>query len=172
MVGTFSRASLPARSGQVLLVVLALLLAGCQGGLMGVKGRTVHRESRIPVPPSGEHSASWETRDLSLDYQYMRQADALTISGRVRFSDAIKGNFDLIQYFHMDVILVDDQGKVLDMVGLTSGSYGNSDYPQTFSKTFRLPPGTTSMAFSYRGQAYSGDDEDGSSAYFWEYPVR
>jgi uncharacterized protein YceK len=154
----------------VVLMILALL-TGCGSLSFSVVGKTVSEGNRIPLVESGTENAHWQTRDLTLTYRYERNQSNLSLEGTVDLDASLRNNFTYIEYFHMDVIFLDSQGKVLEMRGLISSSPEPIDRPINFRRMLTLPPGSRSIAFSYRGQARSASDETGSSTYFWEYPL-
>jgi len=166
-----SRAWLGYAEAKFLLAMFgAFFLFGCQSALLNYQGGMVARDNQIPILEAGEHSGTWMARDLAVDYKYLREGDQLKISGKVRYEDLIKYNFLLIKYFHLDGILVDSHGNVLEIRGLTSDMQSKSEDPVPFSTVVKLPPGTVAMAFSYRGKAEDAG-HDGSSTYFWKYPI-
>lgn len=154
-------------------LMLFVCLTGCQGSLMGLGGRTVAQEERIPLAQQGTDKGSWQARDLTVHYDVVRNGTELKLSGKVAFADLIRYNFSILDYFHLDVIVADSQGKVLDMSGLVTRSNSDPNDPEQFDRVLAVPATAAFMAFSYRGQAHEGGDKDGgSSSYFWTYPIR
>ena len=154
-----------------------VLLFGCQTLILDPRGHSVPEEKWIPIPESGERIGVYKTEDLTLAYKMVKSPGQLRISGEMRFADRIAESFPLIVYFHLAAILLDAQGKVLSMPGLTSAANYQTqyatvpDYPLTFTTTIPVSENTTSVAFSYTGKAYDGSDPEGGSIDFWEYPV-
>jgi hypothetical protein len=156
------------------LILTSIILLGCQSLNVAPTGHTVPQNKWILLSQAGNQSGIWQTEDLILDYQYDRDHSQFYISGVIRFAGPIRNQFEIVQYFHLDAIPVDSQGKVLDMIGLTSAGEMNllNDGPIEFNKTLTLPANTTAIAFSYRGRASGGGSYfDGGYADFWEYPV-
>lgn len=157
------------------LMVMMLLISACQGVpvMLGYKNGVVPEEARIMLVEGETVSGRWETPDLLMQYQYRKNQSQLSLSGRIDFAGRIENNFPVIQYFHVDAIFLNDEGRVLEMKGLTSNPPSYSGDSVTFNNLITIPPGTASMAFSYRGEARSsGVEDDGGSMYFWEYPIR
>ncbi|HQN18090.1 MAG TPA: hypothetical protein PKV86_03080 [Syntrophobacteraceae bacterium] len=155
-------------------ILLMVLVFGCNSISVSPIGHTVPEVKWIALPQSGEYSGTWTNEDLSLPYKFLRNQSQLTISGSVRFADRITNSFKTIQYFHLDALPVDSQGKVLDMVALTTEGNVILEFNRSvaFSKDLTLPPNTASIVFSYRGRAYGGNSADGGGTIdFWEYPV-
>lgn len=155
----------------LLATAVVLLLAGCQNVSFYTGGGHVAEQERTALV-EGEHNGSWQARDLSVKYHYARKQDQVHIDGTIYFADLLRDNFTLIHDFHLAVILIDAQGKVLGAYGLI-GSSRDDLTPLSFKTRVPLPPNAVSMAFSYQGTALGGGDhEGGGSAYFWKYPVR
>ena len=163
------------RCGRLLNLILGMVfLAGCQSLSFDPRGHTVPEAKLITLPQSGDASGIYKNEDVNIAYKLVRNEGQLTISGTVRFADRIMMGFVIVQIFHLDAILVDAEGKVLDMTGLTTASDVNMlfDSSLDFSKTVTLPPNTAALALSYRGMALSGgSDDDGGSMDFWDYPL-
>ncbi len=163
------------RCGKLLSLILGMVLvAGCQSLLFDPRGHTVPEAKLIILPQSGDYSGIYKNEDLNMAYKLVRNQGQLSISGTVRFADRIMMGFAIVQVFHLDAILVDPQGKVLNMTGLTSASAVNILYDGSidFSRTMTLPPNTAALAFSYGGIALSGGSgEDSDRMDFWDYPL-
>ena len=160
-------------SSRPLVCLLAMVfMAGCQTLLFDLKGRTVQDGSWIALPAAGEYSGTWDNEDLNIAYKFHRNKSQLGISGSIRFTDRVTNSFFIIQYFHIDTIPVDSQGKVLDMIGLISAANVNTLFDRSidFNNILTLPPNTEAIAFSYQGRAYG--TEHGDIMDFWEYPIR
>lgn len=156
------------------LILISIILSGCQSLGSQPIGRTVPENKWILLSQSGDQSGTWRNEDLILDYKYDRYQSQMSISGIIRFAGRITNNYSVIQYFHLDAIAVDTQGKVLQMIGLTTVGDLNSLYdgPSDFNKILTLPPNTAAIAFSYQGRAMgNGSGFGGGYMDFWEYPV-
>jgi hypothetical protein len=156
------------------LILISVILLGCQSVSFKPIGHMVPENKWLVLSQSGDQSGAWKSEDLILDYKYDRYQSQLSISGIIHFAGRITNNYSIVQYFHLDAIPVDAQGKVLDMISLTTAGDMNTlfDGPVDFNKILTLPPETAAIAFSYRGRAYgSGSYFDGGFMDFWEYPV-
>lgn len=160
--------SLPA----MLAVTFLASLTGCQSLSFSVVGKAVSPGNWIPLKESGTEVSHWQTRDLTLTYDYERNQNTLKLNGTVDFAPSLRNNFTYIEYFYIAVLFLDSQGKILEMRGLISSSAQPIDDSMDFRRLLTVPPGSQFIAFSYRGQARSSSDETGSSTYFWEYPIR
>jgi hypothetical protein len=154
------------------VVFLLLFSTACQGTLMtDVRGKTVPPEHHIPLADSG--SSQWEARDLTVNYRYRIEPGNFAVTGVVMLADSIKYNFLVIRYFHLDILFVDSEGRILAMTGLVSTGSRRSDDPISFNARIPIPRGASAIAFSYRGEALDTDHGGvGSPTYFWHYPIR
>ena len=158
-------------SGPCILAAFYCLTAGCQGNLLTYKGGNVPQGESIELL-DGEHSGYWPTRDLRVNYTYLKKTNQLNISGDVRFADWLGLSFDNIEFFNLQMFLLSDQGTVLQAVGLaTSPSFASSRMSLNFAKTMTLPADTVAMAFGYTGEARGAADEDTGTTSFFYIPV-
>ena len=164
--------------GLMLLIaaVFAMGAVGCQTLATTAVGKMVDQDSWIPLKAGGPQIGTWDGPDVTVKYNYVRAGDNLNLKGEVRYASRIADNFTLIQYFHLDVLFVDSQGKVLDEQPFASDAFETLtpralDPTVPFSREVILPVNTEAMAFSYKGQAISSGDGTGGPLYFWEYPV-
>jgi hypothetical protein len=161
--------------GVFLLAVQFVALLGCQGTMPTYRGAKVHQSQLIPLADGVQKTASYQSRDLVIDYQVLRNKDELQISGMAQFTSRLRTGFTSIPYFHLSVFLADAQGTVLANRGIVTSGYGYPDDDMRFRDKIMLPPGTAYMAFGYSGEARDsgGGHDDGGAVEisFWEYPV-
>lgn len=157
---------------KLLLLLVIFLLNGCQANLLTSGRGTVPEADQITLVDNKEHVGTWQTRDLTIRYRYFRNQNQLEISGDIQFGDYLRQGFRNIVYFNSKLLLVNDQGKVLETRGLaTTNYYADSEYLVPFKVTLNLPAGTTAMAFTYTGKARSIDSGDGGfGTDFWYSP--
>jgi hypothetical protein len=114
-----------------------MVLATCQG-----LQTTVAAQDLIPLQQGGPHAGSWESSDVSLEYQYVAQQSSfkLNIGGNA------KRSYDQLSVW---IKFFDEQGKVLK----TKNVY-NSGFRQKLlrgkgriEKTFEIPINSTQFAF-------------------------
>jgi hypothetical protein len=174
MSGLLAGLGFSKRSGPIIIlsVVVALgsFLGGCQGSLFNVQGQNLEYADRITVQSGGPRTGHYSSPDLTLDYEYVRNGDSLKISGTIRFSTSMQGNFLTINTFNLALVLADAQGTVLAQEGLATAYSQNVADRVTFSKTSVIPASTASMAFWYSGSV-AGSGSAGSPTPFWHDPV-
>lgn len=153
------------------MTVVLLALAGCRILSLDYRAGRVPEQDRISIPENSEQADVWRTREAAVEYHYLRKGSDLRISGVMKLGEPITNNYSGIEYSHLDVILVDSEGNVLEMRGLMSSCWTHPEAPQPFDLRIILPPGADAMAFSYRGKAFSGGTEGGDVYSFWYYPI-
>jgi hypothetical protein len=161
--------------GRVISAILAVVfLVGCQSLSFDPRGRTVPEAKRIALPQSEDYASIYDNGDFDLAYKIASNQGQTSISGRLRFNERITYNFYIIRYFHLNLIALDADGKVLEMMPLTTVGNLNAIFndPVEFKRTLRLPSNTAAIAFSYTGQAWGDGTGDGGDVMdFWEYPL-
>ena len=154
----------------ILLGVVAVFLLACQSLMVSYQGATVHSEDRIPLVAGALQAGGYLAPDLAVYYQYVWNQSELDISGVVVFAGSISNNFTLIKKFHMSLVLLDAQGRILEMKLLQTASPGDPSNPMPFRQRLTAPPGVSGMAFVYSGDAREGG-QDGVATTFWHYPI-
>jgi hypothetical protein len=144
----------------VLLVVPGIMLLGCQTATMGYRGATLAPSSQIPLAEGPKHSDHYQTLDVTIDYEYVRNGDAMQLSGVVRYGAGLQHNFVLVPQFYMRLYFADAGGNVLSYHGVPISGYGYVDDVMRFSEHLTLPPGTAFMAFGYNGYARDTGGKD------------
>lgn len=158
---------------RVIMAFLTLVvLVGC-GGLGSYQGRPVRAGALSPLLPS-ENAAHYESRDIIVDYSYQQKDGVIAFDGVVNFTEMIQSNFTLLRYFYLGIIFADENGRVLGMHGLTSSGPWSIDTSFEFKTSVVAPAGARFYAFTYRGEAISGNTSSGGggSTYFWDYPIK
>ena len=152
-------------------IFLLVGLSNCQSSLTSYRGKQVDPKDRFDLLEGGPHTGAWQTRDLLVDFQYLRKQQDLQISGLVKPQTYLL-HFNLLKSLLLGLHFVDAEGKVLADETLMSAGY-RIEMPKqkAFKANLKIPPGTAAIAFSYRGRAYlSGDDGRGSGWDFWQGP--
>ncbi len=117
--------------------------------------RTVAERDRIPLSQDASNQGTWESSDVSLDYQYVRQGEKITLT----FQGRAKAKYDQLI---VRVAFLDAQGNILDRkIVYNSGYRGELSRSKKyrkkrFEKSFEIPPQTTHMAFQSLLKPYVG----------------
>ena len=142
------------------------ILSACQSKMLTYGDRTVDLDRRIALEDGGPHKANWQTKDLTLDYEYTRKGNALDISGDIHLNRAKKKT---LVKFSFAINLLDPSGKVLQTQSLTVTGGRRKVKTISFEKDMEIPADTRYIAFSYGGSV-SGTGEGGSTKIFGELP--
>ena len=162
----------------IVLVGFLFGMIACQHSIFTYNGRLVKPANRIPLKEGGPHKSEWKEEDLTLNYNYQKQGDALEISGEVTFADHLVYNFRDFNDFFLTVYFTDMGGKINGEQTLTSAGVGQQIEKMSFNRRLTLPPGSEGMVFGYRGHAV---DRSSGGAFgfegsvdweFWKTPTR
>ena len=162
--------------------LLINLSAACAGLSVLSPGSWVEEKDRIPVLDGGPHKGSWQTRDLTINYEYQETGQSLQMSGVIDLADYITNGFSTLDYLRLHIHFLDADGTVMDTQSVKT--FGYRRYmdllgKMTFNNRFNWVENTVSVAFSYSGKASSGggsgiaDDTNGRIDWdFWKVPRR
>jgi len=84
------------------LLFFSMVLATCQG-----LQTTVAAQDRIPLLQGGPHTGSWESNDVSLEYQYVAQQGTF----KLNIGGEAKRKYDQLSVW---IKFFDAQGQVLE----------------------------------------------------------
>jgi hypothetical protein len=153
-----------------MLSLIILVASGCatgdnQGLSAKGTGKTVPENKRIELLDGGPHQNRWQSRDLTLTYEYTRQSGKLGISGQVTFKRAKR-----LERFGLEANLIDAEGKVLlqQQIAYAGGRRQYETVP--FESELSAPEGTWGVAFSYSGVTRGVGEGAGSPNSFWQTP--
>jgi hypothetical protein len=133
------------------LLFLSILLIACQGL------RVAKPENRIALLQGGPHAGSWESNDVFLEYQYVRQ------SRTIKFDISIKAKrkFDQLSVW---VSFLDTEGKVLETKSVFNSGYRRKEsiglslagrHKGSVEQTFEMPMETNHFGFRSSLQPYT-----------------
>jgi hypothetical protein len=148
-----------------------VVLVACKSSSFTYRGKTSEEKSRIALQ-NGSHKSVWKTNDVSAQYSYTCNANNFQISGQVNLGAGLKAASDIVQSFIFRLNFLNVDGKVLDNKVLAEAGFREPITTWQYDKNFKLPTGTTAIAFSYQGQM--GVDKGGgnASAEFWHDPFQ
>lgn len=162
------------KRGGLLLVASSIVLTACQAALLSYKGAKVRDAYRIALADGTQRSARYQSPDVTIDYQVLRNGNELQLSGVAEYTPKIRNGFTFIPYFHLSVFLTDQHGNILEDRGVTTPGSDDPNNRMRFSEKIQVPPGTANMAFSYSGEARSsGSRQEGGGGVtsFWQIPI-
>ena len=136
------------------LAIVSILLAAFQYSCVSSGQMEVAPERRIPLFESTPHEGSWESNDVALEYQYVKQADIIQLS----VTGKAKRGYDQLNVW---VVFVDAEGKVLKKEsiynsGFRSGSSKHRPHKGRIEVNFEMPLETTHIAFQSSWQPRLG----------------
>ena len=154
-----------------LCIFLLAGLASCQGSLTSYRGKPVEAKNRFDLLEGGPHDGDWQTRDIRVEFQYLREQQDLQISGLVKLQVYLL-HYNFMKSFFLGLHFVDAEGKVLVDEAIMSAGYRVEMPDQmAFKANLKIPPDSTAIAFSYRGRAFmSGEAGRGGVWDFWQGP--
>jgi hypothetical protein len=146
----------------VILTVLFLLtglLPGCQS--MGAKdiGRQVPSGGRVVLQDGGPHAQTFQTRDMTIKYQYRTAGSQLKVWG----TTAIK--YESIKTLIFHLFFLDADGKVIAIHDFFS-YLDHSDFAEfksderQFHRDFTMPDGAKAFAIGYDGETMHSADQE------------
>ena len=148
-----------------LILVFVVTMASCQGKFMTGQGKVIAEEKRIALQQEGSSSGSWQgKKDLTVNYTATRNQDILQMAG-----DILLRKHKKLVSFQFSLVLIDADGKILDIVPVTTTGGRQKIEQIPFSREVTLLPGTKYFAFTYDGTT-SGTGQGGSPKSFWSTP--
>jgi hypothetical protein len=170
----FSKKTLMASQLFVGFILINLFLA-CSGVNPLSPGAWVEEKNRIPVLAAGPQEGSWQTRDLTIEYELLQRDNAIQISGVVNFEGHHTRNFSTLEYLTIYIHALGPNGIVRETKAVKTFGYRRSfDLlgKLSFDGDFEMSADTDiiAVAFSYSGTVESGGGETNWD--FWKVPRR
>ena len=174
------------KSSLVLKLLIACLLinlfVACAGGTALSPGAWVAEADRIAVLDGGPHKGHWQTRDLTINYEYQEAVKNLQVSGVIELASYIPMGFNTLEYLKLYIHFLEADGTVLDTRSIKIFGYRRYlDYigEMSFNHRYDLTENTVSFAFSYSGRVTQGggtgigrSDRGRIDWEFWKVPRR
>lgn len=168
-------------SRRLIACVLLNLCVACAGGTALSPGAWVEEAGRISVLDGGPHKGNWQTRDMTINYEYQEAVKSLQISGVIELADYIPKGFNTLENLYLYIHLLEADGTVL--VTKNVKIFGYRRYldllgEMTFNDRFDLMENAAYFAFSYSGRVIQGAGSGVSSSRgridwdFWKVPRR
>ena len=141
-------AHLPAYRGgfvtNLLIIVAATLLFNCSGA-------TIRPEQRIPLTADTPYESTVKTTDYSMDYQIVYKPANSSGGGTLQFAGKLvpRRGLDSMSIW---INFLDADGKTIGSKTLYSPGAGRGAARSNLEKTFDVPPGTVSVAFTHNAR--------------------
>jgi hypothetical protein len=170
----FSKKTLMAFKLFIGFILINLFLA-CSGVNPLSPGAWVEKKNRISLLAAGPQEGSWETRDLTIEYELVQQGDALQISGVVDFGGHHTSNFSTLEYLTIYIHALGPNGIVRQTKAVKTFGFRRQLWMMgklSFDGDFEMSADTDiiAVAFSYSGTVESGGWDAGLD--FWKVPRR
>lgn len=157
--------------------VLAIVTMACQTpAFLSYNGQLSRPDNRLALENGGPYPAKWESLDLSLDFEYDKSPDRLTMWGHVALQNR-NAKFPSIKQLRVNAHFLDNDGAILGTRTLYNPGYWVPMYLVNwqFERIWEIPPETVALAFSYSGTVgengpRNGDDGGGVDWDFWKGP--
>lgn len=149
------------------MVCLLPLAAACVDTAMMYHGAPVTSVPVIALQEGPPVAGRWETFDMVVDYKYQRKGDNLELSGQAALSQHYQMNYAGVSRMQTYLFFLDRDARVLETAFFVRPWSSGVEDIQKFSKSYRVPAGTTGISFGYSG-AVNGMDSDTS---FYELPL-
>ena len=138
--------------------VCVSILAGCQlfGHALGSK--KIPTKRLLFIPGQGSLHLRWEARHLTIEFKGQVSQNLLTINGFIDIPGDGFQSLSMLDRLVVDIYFTDSTGNVLDKQTFYSADKSplNTTTPRTFMHRFKLPKGTSRIAFGYDGTAREG----------------
>ena len=154
----------------LMVFLLISLFFACNNKIMSYRGRWVEEADRLALQDGGPHKGNWQTRDVTIEYVYVKDAKSLQISGVVELSNHLKTGFTTLEHLNINVVSLEN-GFVLDSKDIKTFGYRRYiDYlgKMTFETRLELSEGAVAVAFSYSGKVVEGGGR--GDWRFWKVP--
>ena len=158
----------------VVFILINFFLA-CSGVNPLSPGAWVEEKNRIPLLAAGPQEGSWQTRDLTIEYELLQGDNAIQISGVVNFEGHHTRNFTTLEYLTIYIHALGPDGIVRKTKAVKTFGYRRQfDMlgKLSFDGDFEMSADTDiiTVAFSYSGTVESGRDDAGFD--IWKVPRR
>jgi hypothetical protein len=155
--------------------ILMNFFLACSGVNPLSPGAWVEEKNRIPVLEAGPQEGSWQTRDLTIEYELVQEGDTLKISGVVNFGGHMSMGYTTLEYLTIYIHAVGPNGIVRQTKAVKTFGYRRQIWMMgelSFDGDFEMSADTdiVAVAFSYSGTVASGADNAGWD--FWKVPRR
>ena len=139
--------------------LLIYLCIACVGGTSLSPGAWVEEKDRISVLDGGPHKGSWQTRDLSINYEYREATSSLQITGVIELARHLQYNFNTLEHLRLNIHFLEANGIVLETKRIRAFGYRRFLEllgEMSFNSRFDLTQEAVAFAFSYHGRVSEG----------------
>jgi len=142
-----------------------IFLAACNASLFSYSNAIVGTENRIALLEGKSSKGSWNTRDLSVNYNYNMDANIMQLSGQVEFDNHLQYNFTSLDHFFLWIYFIDEEGKIIGNKVIAVAGYRRRLKNISFDHNLQIPSNANGIAFGYDGRA----SESGEGETTWDF---
>ncbi len=139
---------------KTLLFFLIILVFAAQNSCSTTGSMTVAPENRIPVIPDQPQKGTWESKNVVLEYEFVKEEGTigLFIDGRT------KRRLDQVALW---VLFLDKEGRLLERESVFNSGFRSKRtrarrMEGTIERAFEVPEGTKYLAFQSQENPYRG----------------
>jgi hypothetical protein len=134
------------------------IMAGCQIFGHALGSEKIPTKHLLFIPRQGSVHLRWEARHLTIEFKGQVTQNLLRTRGRIDITGDEIQSLTMLDRLVVDIYFADSAGNVLDKQTFYSAEKSplNNLTPRTITRSFKLPRGTSHIAFGYDGTAREG----------------
>ncbi len=144
--------SINARLACLCLTCLLLFAWGCVKTTMLYHGNTVTSAPVVALLEGGPTTGIWKTSDVTIYYKYIKKGDDFDISGQASLSQSNQMLYSNISKMYSYIFFLDINSQVIETANFVVAWTDSTQDNQDFSKSYKVPTGTTGFSFGYSGK--------------------
>jgi hypothetical protein len=156
----------------IIFISLSLFcLLACTGTKERFREKIANQDDQIHIISSSTDSGVWNTKELSVNYTYTSLPDYFNLTGYISISEYITNTYSKIRSLSVQVIFLDNNGKLVGTTYINPIYSVNSNPPRKikFNSNLSLPAEAVAFCFSYSGE-FKGDGGKWDSLYIGNNP--
>ena len=134
------------------LTCLLSLAWGCVKTSMLYHGNKVTSATVVALLEGGPTMGEWTTSDVTIDYKYIKKGDELEISGQAALSQSNQMLYSNVSNMYSYIFFLDKDSRVIETGYFIEEWTDSTQDNQKFSKSYKIPAGTTGLSFGYSGE--------------------
>ena len=143
------------KAAAIIALLLICGLAGCQTGALSFQGREVRPENRILFPVEGTGTGSWQTRDMTIEYQLITKGNGIHLTGTLFWANHIRFNYNNMR-ISLRANFFDDQNMITGGQAIPLIGFWRLEETLQLDVLLNTSPTDKGLAFSYSGRASDG----------------
>ncbi len=134
------------------LTCLLLFASGCVKTPMLYHGNTVKSAPVVALLEGGPTMGEWKTSEVTIDYKYIKKGDDFEISGQAALSQSNQMLYSNVSKMYSYIFFLDKNSRVIETANFVDAWTDSTEDNQNFSKSYKVPTGTTGFSFGYSGE--------------------